>query len=135
MQRRIMYIERKEGLTGPARIGWVRFSQTGKTLYYESRAFQSLKGAYKANYRDTETLEWYWICGPRKDGMDALYPAIVEIDEDAREEYWSDIRDQPESVRLTSFRSPGKYSRRTPRPELNSHGASRNGGNRRSRRR
>jgi len=36
--------------------------------------------------------------GPRKDGADALYATNVstEIDEDAREEYWSEIRKKPE---------------------------------------
>ena len=34
-KNRIMYIEYKgSGLTGPARIGRVRFSKTGQTLYY-----------------------------------------------------------------------------------------------------
>jgi hypothetical protein len=42
---RIMYIECKSGdLTGPARIGRVTFSQTGRTLYYRGKKFQSLKG-------------------------------------------------------------------------------------------
>lgn len=45
MKSRIMYIENKaEGLTGPARIGRVTFSKTGRTLYYKGRSFQSLKG-------------------------------------------------------------------------------------------
>lgn len=36
MQTRIMYLERKAGnLTGEARIGRVRFSKTGKTLYMD----------------------------------------------------------------------------------------------------
>ncbi len=39
MKSRIMYIERKAGgLTGPARVGRVTFSQTGNTLYYAGRA-------------------------------------------------------------------------------------------------
>lgn len=43
---RIMYVERKaDGLTGRARIGRVTFSKTGRTLYYQGRTFQSLKGA------------------------------------------------------------------------------------------
>ena len=75
MQSRIMYIEDKStGLTGPARIGRVSFSKTGRTLYYRGRSFQSLKGAgFKANYYDIETGEEFWISGPRKDGGDRLY--------------------------------------------------------------
>ena len=36
MRSRIMYVESKaEGLSGPARIGRVTFSKTGRTLYYQ----------------------------------------------------------------------------------------------------
>ena len=95
-----MYIEDKStGLTGPARIGRVSFSKTGRTLYYRGRSFQSLKGAgiNKANYYDIETGEEFWISGPRKDGGDRLYgePVAVEIDDDVREEYWTQIRARP----------------------------------------
>lgn len=91
-----MYIERKSGqLTGPARIGRVSFSKTGKTLYYRGQTFQSLKGrGFKANYFDIDTGDEYWISGPHKDGADRLYggTAPIEIDDDVRVEYWSDIR-------------------------------------------
>ncbi len=110
----IMYIEAKPGLTGPARIGRVRFSKSGKTLYYKGRRFQSLKGGYKRNFFDVETGEEYWISGCRKDGQDTLYPGIVDIDEDVREEYWTGIRQRPDMVHRTSFRSEGKYSKRRP---------------------
>ena len=94
---RIMYIENKSGsLNGPARIGRVIFSKTGKSLTYRGRTFQSLKGAgFKENYYDVETGEYFWISGPRKDGEDRLYPQStrpVEIDDDIAEEYWRDIR-------------------------------------------
>ena len=94
-----MYIEYKGGeLTGPARIGRVTFSKTGRTLHYGGRSFRSLKGAgFKANFYDVETGEEYWISGPRRDGNDRLYgePVAVEIDEDVREEYWTHIRRRP----------------------------------------
>jgi hypothetical protein len=98
---RIMYIESKaEGLNGPARIGRVTFNKTGHTLYYKGQSFQSLKGrGFKANYRDTQTGEEYWISGPRRDGLDRLYgksALVVEIDDDVREEYWTEIRKKPE---------------------------------------
>ncbi len=67
-----MYVECKaENLNGPARIGRVSFSKTGKTLYYGGRSFQSIKGGYKANYFDLETGDEYWISGCRKDGPTA----------------------------------------------------------------
>jgi len=100
MKSRIMYIECKAGgLTGPARIGRVTFSKTGKTIYYQGRTFQSLKGAgFKSNFYDIATGEDYWISGPRKDGADRLYGERtgVEIDPDVRLEYWRDIRGMPE---------------------------------------
>jgi len=100
MKPRIMYIESKAtGLTGPARIGRVTFSKTGKTIYYQGRTFQSLRGAgFKANFYDVATGEPYWFSGPRKDGADRLYGEreLVEIDADARLEYWREIRGMPE---------------------------------------
>ena len=88
---KIMYIESKaEGIEGPAVIGRVYFSKSGKTLYYKGHKFQSLKGAgYKANYFETESGDQYWISGPRKDGNDRLYGGQngVLIDEDVLEEY------------------------------------------------
>jgi hypothetical protein len=41
--------------------------------------------------------EEYWISGCHKDGLDRLYGERVpiEIDEDVRDEYWSDIRALP----------------------------------------
>lgn len=99
---RIMYIECKAGdLTGPARIGRVTHSQTGRTLYYHGRRFRSLKGAgFKSNYYDVDTGEDYWISGPKRDGGDRLYRSNlpVEIDDDVREEYWREIRRQPPRI-------------------------------------
>jgi hypothetical protein len=96
MKSRIMYIEKKAGgLTGPARIGRVIFSKTGKTLYYRGRTFQSLKGrGFKSNFYDIESKEDYWISGPRRDGADRLYGErdSVEIDADVEREYWRDVR-------------------------------------------
>lgn len=100
MQSRIMYIEHKAGaLIGPARIGRVRFSRTGRTLYYQGQKFQSLKGkGFKANYFDVDKGDEYWISGCRKDGYDRLYGERmpIEIDDDVRAEYWTQIRRMPE---------------------------------------
>lgn len=99
MQPRIMYIERKAGeLTGEARIGLVRFSKTGRTLYYRDLVLRSLNGrGFKSNFRDIGTGEEYWVSGCKKDGSNRLYgeQIPVEIDEDIRECYWSEIRNQP----------------------------------------
>jgi hypothetical protein len=105
MKGRIMYIESKaDGLSGPARIGRVSFSKTGKTLYYDGKTFQSLKGAgFKANYVEVESGDEYWISGCKRDGTDRLYGERlpVEIDDDVREEYWTEIRGQPEHILKT----------------------------------
>lgn len=100
MKSRIMFIECKAaGLSGPARIGRVHFSKTGKTLYYGKAKFQSLKGkGFKSNYYHLESGAEYWISGCHKDGADRLYGERVPvyIDADVREEYWTQIRGLPE---------------------------------------
>jgi hypothetical protein len=103
MKSRIMYVELKthgggHDDRGPARIGRVTFNRTGKTLLYRGKRFQKGGSDSCANYHDVETREGYWISGPKKDGSDRLHGsgAPVEIDEDVREEYWTEIRRQPE---------------------------------------
>src|SRR5262245_30778327 len=102
MKSRIMYIEDKSaGLSGPARIGRVSFSKTGRTIYYAGKTFRSLRrSGYKTNYVEVETGGECWITGPRKDGADRLYGEAlpVEIDEDVRGEYWREIRGAPSRV-------------------------------------
>jgi hypothetical protein len=94
---RIMYIERKSGYgdDGPARIGRVAFSRTGRTIYYKGRAFRPLGGSgVSGNYADRETGDEYWISGPKKAGGDRHWAGTgpVEIDPDVVEEYWREIR-------------------------------------------
>ena len=96
-----MYIESKaDSLNGPARIGRVTFSKTGRTLYYRGHAFRRASG-FKFNYWDVKNGGEYWISGPRRDGEDRLYASNlpVEIDEDVRDDYWTDIRNCPERKR------------------------------------
>jgi hypothetical protein len=109
----IMWIERKsDGLVGPARIGRVTFSKSGRSLSYRDQRFESLKGrGFKANYVDTATGEEYWISGCHTDGRDALYSTTVEIDEDVRQDYWTKIRKKPEQRHISTTKVPGKYSR------------------------
>ena len=106
-----MYIERKNGdLVGTARIGRVTFSKSCKSLFYQGREFGSLKGTgIKANYRSAG--EDYWISGCKKNGEDSLFPAVIQIDDDVREEYWCVIRNLPEKKAERSFKSSGKYSK------------------------
>ena len=99
---RIMYLECKAGeLEGEARIGRVSFSKSGRTLYYRGQRFRSLKGAgFKSNYYDVDSGDDYWISGPKRRGGDRLYggSSPVEIDEDVRVEYWTEIRRHPERI-------------------------------------
>jgi hypothetical protein len=105
-----MYIERKGNeISGPARIGRVTFSKSGRSYHYNGRIYQKMKGGFKANCFDSETGEEYWISGCKKDGSDRLYSGTVEIDEDVREEYWTDIRKTPENRHLKRIRAKGKY--------------------------
>ena len=100
-----MYIECKNGLEGPGRIGWVEFSKSRPSFYYAGKRFQKTKSGYKYNCFEVETRDKYWISGPKKNGTDRLYGGIVEIDEDARIEYWNKIRGIPGSSRFTRYRS------------------------------
>ena len=91
MKFKIMYLEDKsKGLNGPARIGRVGSSKTGETLYYAGRAFEALRNSgLKANFRDLDSGQPFWIARARKDGGDMRlitrggndwtdrYPAIV----------------------------------------------------------
>ena len=87
-----MYVENKEGdLDGAdARIGWVSFSKTGRTIYYRGRSLKRLKGGgVSGNYYDEETGEEYWVSGVKKNGRDAHWAESpkTEVDPDAEEEY------------------------------------------------
>ncbi len=109
--KRVMWIEDKTaGLAGPARIGWAEIKNKGKRVDYDGRIFRSLNGdGYKDNYYEVESEDRYWISGCRKDGRDALYATDVEIDEDALEEYWINIRKLPQNLKVNKFRASGKY--------------------------
>jgi hypothetical protein len=108
--RRVMWIEFKgDSIVGPARIGWVKVSDKGKRLDYGTQRFRTLGGdGFKSNYFDIDTGEEYWISGCRKDGRDALYNTTVEIDDDALEEYWLNIRKQPENKSIRRMFAQGK---------------------------
>ena len=106
-----MYIECKaDGLSGPARIGRVTFSQTGRTLDYRGRKFQSLRGrGFKANYVDIETGKEYWISGCKRNGTDRLYGGSTHLDDDVREEYWLTIRKMPRCKHQRIIEAGAKY--------------------------
>jgi hypothetical protein len=69
MESQIKYIELKTGFAdnGPAWIGKVEFSKSGKTIYFNGHAF---KGIGHGVSSDLETGEIYWISGVKKNGQD-----------------------------------------------------------------
>ena len=110
--KRVMWIENKgdDELSGPARIGWVRVLNRGKKLLYKDQVFLSLRGrGFKSNFIDRVTKDHYWISGCHRDGRDALYGVSVVVDEDALEEYWVRIRNQPANIGQRKFRALSKY--------------------------
>jgi hypothetical protein len=92
MKRRVMYVELKSGFgdSGPASIGWVNFSKTGRTVYYRGRELRRVRGGgISGNHVDVETDDEYWVSGVKKNGEDRHWAGVggVEIDEDALNEY------------------------------------------------
>ena len=114
MKRRIVYIELKpQGGRGdgPGRIERVRFSKSGKVAYCKQWILEKIRetDGIKANYVNIQTGEKYWVSGCKKKGDDRLHPGTIEIDEDAREEYWAVIRKMPECVEQAVIRPSGKH--------------------------
>jgi hypothetical protein len=70
----LRYIELKSGYSddGPAWIGYVQESKSGRTLYFNDRGLMKLKGQRRGdsggNYVDMETGESFWVSGVKKDG-------------------------------------------------------------------
>jgi hypothetical protein len=89
---RVMYVENKDGdIDGAqARIGWVTFSQTGRSVYYRGRTLKRMKGGgIRGNFYDEATGEEYWISGVKKEDSNVHWAEStrVEVDADALEEY------------------------------------------------
>jgi hypothetical protein len=121
-----MYVENKSGgLDGDGRIGWVELSRTARTFHFQGRHLRKTKRGYKYNCFDEETGEEYWVSGPHRDGADKLYGGVVQIDEDARVEYWTNIRERPDLVALTEYRAGAstRTSGRTRRNESRMRGS------------
>ena len=82
----LRYIELKTGWNdnGPAWIGFVTESRSGKMVYFNDHAFQRQNGEY-SNYIDVETQEEYWISGVKKNGEDRHWAGggIITIDKKA----------------------------------------------------
>jgi hypothetical protein len=85
-----MYVELKTGFSdnGPAWIGKVTFSKTGRTAYYRGHNLRRVHGV-SGNYLDVQTGEEYWISGIKRDGTDRHWAGggPVGIDSDVRDDY------------------------------------------------
>jgi hypothetical protein len=72
----LRYIELKTGHSdnGPAWIGYIVPSKSGRTLYFNGRGLMKLKGQRRGdsggNYTDMETGESFWVSGVKKDRQD-----------------------------------------------------------------
>ena len=89
MNDRVMYVQLKTGYdtdAGPSWIGWVRFTRTWRTAYFQGRTLRRVTGtAYAnadANFYDTETGEAFWISGPKRDRTDGRYGRQQPVVED-----------------------------------------------------
>lgn len=82
----LRYIELKTGWNdnGPAWIGFVTESRSGKMVYFNDHAFERQNEEY-SNYIDVETQEEYWISGVKKNGEDRHWAGggIITIDKKA----------------------------------------------------
>ena len=92
MKDQIVYVELKSGYNdnGPAWIGKCSRSKSGRTIYFNGKAFRSSGGrGIKGNHVDIETGDEYWISGVKKNREDRHWAGsgIVMIDESVVAEY------------------------------------------------
>ncbi len=85
-----MYVELKSGHAGdgPAWVGRVTLSKTGRTLTYRGMRLEKVDGIL-GNYRDMDSGDEYWISNVKRGRHQRQAAGVgpVEIDEDAREEF------------------------------------------------
>ncbi|WP_420387095.1 hypothetical protein [Roseivirga sp.] len=91
---KILYIEHKskQDHKGMAWIGFVEYSKSGKTIYFNGLALKKLKSPQQdGNYYDLITKEIYWVSGVKLDGNDRhwLGSGKVKIDQRIIKDYLS----------------------------------------------
>jgi hypothetical protein len=86
----LRFIELKSGFSdnGPAWIGRVQLSRSGRTVYFNGKAFNRGK-VIAGNHFDIETGEEYWISGVKKNGLDRHWAGSgkITIESAAVDEY------------------------------------------------
>ncbi len=88
----LRYIELKTGYNddGPAWIGRVKVSKSGRTVYFNGRALKKgVRGA--GNFYDLKSGEVFWVSGIKRDGQDRHWAGSgkVLIEAAAVDEYLS----------------------------------------------
>jgi hypothetical protein len=108
MDKRLMYLEGKsQAIGGRGRIGWVEKSNACRVYRYAGLVLRiSAQGLY--NCYDAGSGEPYLVTDPKANGRDKIHGGFVDIDDDAREEYWLRIRNQPDCVALVSFEADSR---------------------------
>jgi hypothetical protein len=76
----LKYIELKSGYNddGPAWIGQVTLSKSGRTVYFNGKAFKRA-GRGSGNYIDFDTRDSYWISGIKKRGLNRHWAGSGKI--------------------------------------------------------
>ena len=91
MKPKLMYLENKsEGHSGSACIGFVEFSKSGQTVYFNNKALKKLKiPGISGNHFDIESGDEYWVSGVKKNGEDRHWAGggKVMLDKNCVEEY------------------------------------------------
>lgn len=89
LDRRLMYVEAKAGLIegAQARIGWVTFSRSGRSLRCRNLTLARLEGGGSVgNYADEATGDEFWVSGVKRRGSNS-HPAergvAIVVDDDA----------------------------------------------------
>ncbi|MGC2637609.1 MAG: hypothetical protein WA294_10560, partial [Acidobacteriaceae bacterium] len=83
---RMMYVELKSGHrdNGPAWIGRVTFSKSGRSIFYRNRELIRITGGVSGNYMDVQTHEEFWVSGVKRNASNrhSAGSGPVQIDED-----------------------------------------------------
>jgi hypothetical protein len=77
----LRYVELKTGYkdNGPAWIGRVQVSRSGRTVYFNGKAFKRTTRGASGNYYDIENGNEYWISGVKKRGQDRHWAGSGKI--------------------------------------------------------
>jgi hypothetical protein len=88
MKTEILYVELKQGHSGPAWIGYGQFSKSGQTVYFDGKVLRKGRGII-SNHFDIENGDEYWISGVKKNGEDRHRAGSgkVYLDKSAMDDY------------------------------------------------